>query len=294
MADTRIAVVGLGRMGSGIARSLLAAGFPVTVYNRTRSKAEPLVASGATLADEAAQAGKDADVVVLSLSNESTIEEVLFAQMVPELEPGTVVVDTSTVSPLYARNTATRLAASGLRRVEACVVGNPQMAHAGQLRVFVSGEQSHVDAVSDVLEAFSQEVRYLGPSGQASAFKLALNLLLGVKTAALAEAVTFVERNGLERELLLDAIENSGWRSAVLSFRSQFMRDRSYEPPGFSARLMKKDLQLVLEEAEAGGFVLPVVQQTAQRFDAAILAGRGEEDAAVVAELDASLRVRPS
>jgi 3-hydroxyisobutyrate dehydrogenase len=112
--------------------------------------------------------------------------------------------------------------------------------------------------------------------------------LLGIQTAGLAEAVAFAEGAGVDRELLLTALDNSGWRSPVLSFRSEFMRKRSYEPAGFRATLMHKDLQLADEEARSFSVDLPLVEAAAQRFAEAIEAGRGDEDAAVVVELTSS------
>lgn len=280
-----VAVIGLGGMGSGMAKALLDNGFPVTVYNRTAAKAESLVAAGASLAPSAGEAGAGAEVVVLSLADEHAVEEVLFGEVVWRLTPGTTVVDTSTVSPSFAHNTAIRLAASGVRRVEACVIGNPAMAKTGQLRVFAAGAESDVDDVRDVLGALSQEIRYLGPSGRAGTLKLAFNLLLGIQTAALAETVSFAESAGLDREYLLAALDNSGWRSPILSFRAEFMRRREYLPAGFRTVLMQKDLTLAREEAAAHGVALPLVDASAERFAEAISAGRGDEDAAVVAEL---------
>lgn len=284
MSARKVAVVGLGGMGSGLAFALVGTGFPVTVYNRTAAKAAPLGEAGAQLAESAAEAGKDADVVVLSLSDEAAVDEVLFGEMVGVLAPGTTIVDTSTVSPAYAQEAAARLAKAGLRRVEACVIGNPQMAKAGQLRVFAAGVESEVDEVREVLDALSQEVRYLGPSGRASALKLAFNLLLGIQTVALAETVAFAEGVGLDRELLLDALDNSGWRSPVLSFRAQFMRRRQYQPAGFRSALMQKDLRLAREEAGTHGVELPLAERASDRYAEAITAGRGDEDAAVVVE----------
>ncbi len=280
-----VSVIGLGGMGSGMARALLDAGYPVTVYNRTASKAEPLVSAGATLAPSAAAAGSGAQVVVLSLADEHAVEEVLFGEVVSHLKPGTTVVDTSTVSPSFAHNTAIRLAASGVHRVEACVIGNPAMAKSGQLRVFAAGKESDVDSVRDILGALSQEIRYLGPSGRAGTLKLAFNLLLGIQTAALAETVSFAESAGLDREFLLNALDNSGWRSPILSFRAAFMRRREYLPAGFRTVLMQKDLTLAQEEAAAHGVRLPLVAASAERFGEVIKSGRGDEDAAVVAEL---------
>lgn len=280
-----VAVIGLGGMGSGMARALLDAGYPVTVYNRTASKADPLVAAGAVFAPSASVAGAGAEVVVLSLADEHAVEQVLFGEVVHKLAPGTTVVDTSTVSPSFAHNTAIRLAASGVHRVEACVIGNPAMAKSGQLRVFAAGKESDVDSVRDILGALSQEIRYLGPSGRAGTLKLAFNLLLGIQTAALAETVSFAEAAGLDRELLLNALDNSGWRSPILSFRAAFMRRREYTPAGFRTVLMQKDLTLAQEEAAAHGVRLPLVATSAERFAEVITSGRGNEDAAVVAEL---------
>jgi len=281
----RVTVIGLGSMGSGMAAALVAAGQPITVFNRTAAKAEPLVKAGATPAASVGEACDGAEVVLLGLADESAVDNVLFAEAVGRLKPGAVVIDTSTVSPTFARNTELRLAASGVARVEACVLGNPQMALAGRLRVFAAGRESDVDDVRDVLSKLSQEVRYLGPTGRASALKLAFNLLLGVQVAGLAEAVAFAEGAGLGRDLLLDAIDNSGWQSPVLSFRTGFMRHRKYSPAGFRATLMRKDLTLASEQARADGVELPLVDAAVARYDDVLAAGRGDEDAAVVAEV---------
>ncbi|MFF4403271.1 NAD(P)-dependent oxidoreductase [Streptomyces sp. NPDC001262] len=285
MTKRQVAVVGLGGMGGGMARALLAAGCDVTVFNRSADRARPLAEAGARVAGSAAEAGAAADVVVLSLADEPAVEQLLFGEMIGAMRPGTTVVDTTTVSPSYARTTATRLTASGIHRVEACVVGNPDMAAAGRLRIFTSGPGPAVDRVQDVLTALGQESRHLGAAGRASALKLAFNLMLGVQTAALAEAAAFAEAAGVERELLLDALLNSGWRSPVLGFRAEFMRRRVYEPAGFRAALMHKDLELALEQAAANELHLPLCERAAGRYASALAAGHGDADAAVVVEV---------
>lgn len=285
MTGKRIAVVGLGGMGAGIARAVLRAGFPVTVHNRTRDRAKPLAWAGAAVAASAAEAAEGAEVVVLCLADEAAVEAVLFGELVPRLRRGTAVVNTSTVSPAFARRATERLERSGLRHVEACVIGNPEMAAAGKLRVFTAGPRAQVDDVTDVLEAMAQEVRHLGPVGNASVLKLALNLVLGVQTVGLAEAVAFTESMGMDRELLLDVIGNSGWRSPVLEFRAAFMRKRVYRPAGFRAALMHKDLDLVLREARERGVGLPAVECAARRFEPLLATGHGEDDAAAVVEV---------
>jgi 3-hydroxyisobutyrate dehydrogenase-like beta-hydroxyacid dehydrogenase/SAM-dependent methyltransferase len=284
MTDRSVSVVGLGSIGGGMAQRLLDAGFRVTVYNRTPAKAAELVAAGARRVESAAEAA-GSDTVLLSLSDEEAVESVLFGQMVDQLSPGAVLIDTSTVSPGYARDAASRLGRHGVRRVEACLIGNPEMARAGELRVFVAGEPADIAAARDVLDALGRHgILELGPPGRASALKLAFNLLLGVQTVALSEAVSFAEAGGLDRDLLLTAIMKSGWRSPMLNFRAEFMRTRRYEPAGFRAALMAKDLQLALQEAGAGGLDLPLTGRAAQRYAQVIAAGRGDKDAAVVVE----------
>lgn len=294
MGTRPVAVIGLGGMGSGMARALIDAGYPVTVYNRTVEKAEPLVEAGAMLALSAADAGVGAEVVVISLADENAVDSVLFGEVVQSLAPGTTVVDTSTVSPSFARDAQNRLAALGFPRVEACVIGNPAMAKTGQLRVFAAGDEFEVDSVRDVLSALSQEIRYLGQTGSAGTLKIAFNLLLGIQTAALAETVSFAEAAGLDREFFLAALDNSGWRSPILSFRADFMRRREYNPAGFRTVLMQKDMMLAQAEAATHGVWLPLVAASASRYAEVISSGRGNEDAAVVAELVARTEDDPS
>ena len=293
MGTRPVAVIGLGGMGSGMARALIDADYPVTVYNRTVEKAEPLIEAGAMLALSASDAGVGAEVVVISLADENAVESVLFGEVVGSLTPGTTIVDTSTVSPEFARDAQQRLAARGFSRVEACVIGNPAMAKTGQLRVFAAGDESEVDSVRDVLSALSQEIRYLGQTGNAGTLKIAFNLLLGIQTAALAETVSFAEAAGLYREYFLAALDNSGWRSPILSFRAEFMRRRQYTPAGFRTVLMQKDMMLAQAEAATHGVWLPLVAASAARYAEVISSGRGNEDAAVVAELVARAEDAP-
>jgi 3-hydroxyisobutyrate dehydrogenase-like beta-hydroxyacid dehydrogenase len=279
-----LAVVGLGNMGGGMAAQLLDSGFAVTVHNRTAAKAEPLVARGAVAADSPEQAVKGQRTVLLSLSDERAVDEVLFKRLVPVLEPGCLVIDTSTVSPGYAREAAVRLAGHGLPRVEACVVGNPFQAAKGELRVYVSGEEADVDRARPVLDAIGSEVTYMGAPGAATTIKLIFNTLLGVQVASMAEAVTYGVEAGLDRDLLLTAIASSGFSSVVMRFRAELMRRSSYEPAFFRTVLMEKDLRLAVRSAREAGVELPVLERARERFEAVILAGEGDKDAAVIIE----------
>lgn len=284
MSSNTLAFIGLGRMGGGMAHRLLGAGYRLTVHNRTAERAVPLLAEGAVVAGSPAAAVADVRTVLLSLSDEAAVDKVLFGDVVPALEPGSTVIDTSTVSPEYARRCAARLAEAGLRRVEACVVGNPLQAREGQLRVFVSGADAEIEAVRPVLETIGSEIVPLGAPGAAATAKLILNLLLGAQVASLAEAVTYGQRTGLDRDRLLATIAGSGFSSQVMRFRAELMRTGSYQPAFFRSALMEKDLRLAVADAAQAGVEMPVLDTVRARFAAVVEAGDGDRDAAVLIE----------
>ena len=284
METPGLAFIGLGNMGAGMAIRLLERGFPVTVHNRTPDKAEPVCAAGAQLAPSAVAAAAGADVVLVSLSDDAAVEQVVFGELGPALRPGTVVIDTSTVSPDYARAASRRLAEGGLRRVEACVIGNPRQARQGHLRILAAGTPDDVEGVRDILAALGHQVLYVGEPGQAATMKLVFNLLLGAQVSALAEAVSYGVDRGLDRDMLLSTIASSGFSSTVMSFRAEVMRGRRYQPAGFRAGLMEKDLRLALADASGAGTAMPVLDRVHDRFAAVVGAGDGDKDAAIVIE----------
>lgn len=280
-----MAFVGLGNMGGGMAACLLENGFTLTVHNRTAARAAPLVEAGARLAPSAAEAAEGHQVVMLSLADETVVEEVLFGQVVPVLKPGARIVDTSTVSPGYARDAARRLAELGLKRVEACVVGNPLQAREGHLRVFVAGDPEDLPPVRHVLEPLAGDLTHLGAPGSAATFKLILNLLLGAQVASLAEALRYGVASGLDRDLLLRSVSETGFSSMVMRFRAELMLKQSYAPAYFRAELMEKDIRLAMEAAglqDGGG--MPVIAAVREQFARVIDAGDGDKDASVLVE----------
>lgn len=279
-----IALVGTGAMGLGMGRRLLEAGRSLCVHNRTRVKIVELVEAGASPAKSPKEIAR-APVVLLSLSDEGAVEDVLFHGLLPELSPGTVVIDTTTTSPTSARRSAERLAEAGLSRVEACVLGNPDMARNGKLRVFTAGDTEEVEGVGEILDTLAQERRHLGGAGTATSMKLAFNLLLGVQTVGFAEAVNYGEQAGLDRQVVIDAITGSGFSSPVLSYRAGFMHNGCYEPAAFKAELMEKDLRSVVEDAEANGLLLPLAERARERMTDVGAAGLSERDAAVIVEV---------
>ncbi|SFQ65158.1 3-hydroxyisobutyrate dehydrogenase [Amycolatopsis arida] len=283
-----VACLGLGGMGAGLAGLLRDRGAPLTVYNRTVERVAPLVAQGARSAATPFAAVADAEVVLMSLADETAVEAVLFgpAGAAGGIGPDAVLVDTSTVSPSYSRDLSARLAAYGVRRVEACLVGNPSQARTGWLQVLAAGPGPALDEVADVLAVIGQrEIVRLGEIGEASTMKLALNTLLGAQLVSLAEAVSYGVRAGIDRDLMLATIEGSGFSSLVMAFRCALMRERRYEPAAFRSVLMEKDLRLAVHEAKEHGVDIPVTEAAAGRFTELVRTGAADLDAAAVLEL---------
>ncbi len=284
MAAGKIAFIGLGAMGGGMVNRLLDAGQHVTVYNRTRSRGEEVASRGAVLADSPAEAANGADVVFLSLATSEVVESMLFGAdgVVQGLPKGAVVADMSTVAPEFAVGLRDRLAATGHRALDACVLGNAQHAKDGELRFMIGGAAEDVEAITPVIEHLSKEIVHLGESGKGATAKLALNLLMGVEMQALAEAVVFGERAGLDRKVLLKLIAASGYSAPVMKFKAGVMGRRAFEKPDFRLKLMRKDLGLVLDETQRLGVPMPTTTASHDWLTAALNKGLGDHDCASI------------
>jgi 3-hydroxyisobutyrate dehydrogenase len=280
----RIAFIGLGVMGAGMASRLAENGYDVAVYNRTRSKAEEVGELGARVADSPADAAREADVVMLSLADQNVVSKLLFEAdgVFETLGEGGYLLDMSTVPPDFARELAERAGEAGYRALDACVLGNPFHARQGELRVMAGGAEDDFRAVEPLLEAVGKEVTYLGESGMGATMKLVLNMLMGVQMPALAEAVVFGERAGLDRDKILEMISKSGYSSPVMSFRCAIMGQRNFELAAFKLGLMRKDMTLVLGESQKLGVPMPVSESAYAMLTAAQQQGLGDLDVAAI------------
>jgi len=284
MGAPKIAFIGLGAMGGGMASRLLDNGAHVTVYNRTRAKGEELAQKGATLADTPAEAAAGADVVFLSLATSEVVETLLFGAdgVVETLPKGAVVADMSTVAPDFAVGLHDRLAQTGHRGLDACVLGNAQHAKDGELRFMIGGAAEDVETVRPVIAHLAKEIVHLGPSGKGATAKLALNLLMGVEMQALAEAIVFGEKAGLDRGTLIRLIAASGYSAPVMKFKAGVIARRAFENPDFRLKLMRKDLGLVLAETSRLGVPMPATAASHDWLTNAKNQGLGEHDCAAI------------
>ncbi|MEV6599700.1 NAD(P)-dependent oxidoreductase [Actinoplanes sp. NPDC051346] len=279
-----VACLGLGGMGGGLAHRLCELGWAPVVWNRSAHRAVDFAPVASRIAATPADAADGAEVALISLADEKAVEAVLFGPdgLAEALKPGAVVIDASTVTPAFSRDVTRRLAEIGVGRVEANVIANPAQARGGDARVFAAGEPETVARVREVLVALGRQLVELGAIGTASTMKLVLNSLLGAQLVSLAEAVSYGEKAGLDRDLLLRTIADSAFSSPVMSYRCGVMREERYDRPTFRAELMGKDLRFAVGDAAGHGLELPVIATAERRYQALVDSGRGGLDAAAI------------
>ncbi|HEY7430354.1 MAG TPA: NAD(P)-dependent oxidoreductase [Streptosporangiaceae bacterium] len=280
----RVGVIGLGSMGTGMAARLLERGYRVISWNRTAGKSAALAAQGAAPASSPAEVAAHSEAILISLADEDAVWQVVFGPsgLASSLRPGTVVIETSTVSPEFARNFTARLGQAGHQALEARLLGNAQHAAAGELRVMAGGDHGAFERARPLLAALGKEVTYLGSSGTAATMKLVLNMLMGMEMQALAEAIILGEAAGLPRQAVIQAIAASGFSSPVMRFKCGVMGRGAYRPADFRLALMHKDLALVRSEAQRMQVLLPGADAAYGVLTAALRRGMGGLDCAAV------------
>ena len=283
--STKVAFLGLGIMGSGMAANLLKAGFPLAVYNRTAAKAQSLVSAGARLAATPAEAVQGASVVLSMLADDAASREIWLGKdgALAAADKGAILIESSTVSPAWIAELAGLAAQRGVQFLDAPVTGSRMQAQAGQLSFLVGGSEAALAAVTPVLRAMSKEVLHLGPVGSGAKLKLINNFLCGVQIASLAQALTWIERSGLDREKSLAFLNSAAPGSPLLGTISARMAARNYTV-NFLLRLIVKDLQYAQNEAAQCGVDLTTAQTARKLFEDAVAKGFGDEDMAAVIE----------
>lgn len=284
MTET-VALLGLGTMGSGMADNLLRAGFAVTVWNRTKEKAQPLVDKGAKLAQVPAFAAKGASVVLSMLADDAASREVWLGHggALAAADPGAILIESSTVTPAWITELSEAAARRGVAFLDAPVTGSRMQAAGAQLSFLVGGPADALAKATPVLKAMGKEILHLGPAGSGAKLKLINNFLSGVQVASLAEALAWLERSGLDRDLALNFLKNAAPGSPVIGGLSARMASHNYDV-NFLLRLMSKDLLYAQTEAATEHVELKTAAVARGLFEEAIAQGYGEQDMAAVIE----------
>jgi 3-hydroxyisobutyrate dehydrogenase-like beta-hydroxyacid dehydrogenase len=268
-----IGLIGTGLFGTAIAERLLADGFPVKVFNRTRERADPLLARGAKWSDNPLA---ECHRIIFCVYTTEQVAQVL-EQMNTALQPGQIILDTSTSDPQQTSAMGQRLARRGIEYLEAPFSGSSEQTRNRQSTALVAGEKPAFDACQDLWDCLAAKTFYVGSWGNATKMKLVTNLVLGLNRAVLAEALVFAEATGLTREKALEVLLGSPAYSRTMDAKGPKMVQADFTP---EARLSQhiKDVRLMLAEARRGGIVLPISSVHLELLESAEAAGLGELD----------------
>jgi 3-hydroxyisobutyrate dehydrogenase len=283
---TRLGWAGLGRMGAALVGRLLEAGSDVAVYNRTRAKAEPFAAQGATVVDSPAELA-DRDVVFTMVAGPEDFKEVVRAILSGDGAPR-VVVDLTTVSPEASQAVREEAARHGTALLAAPVSGNPKVVAAGLLTFVVSGPEDAYNEVRPLLERLGSGVTYVGDGERARLAKICHNLLLGVVAQNLAEILVLAEKGGMSRAAFMEFLNSSVMGSMFTRYKTPAYVNLDFTPT-FTPRLLRKDFELGLQAARDLDVPMPVVAAANQAVQALIGSGYEDVDFAALIELEARL-----
>lgn len=285
----QVGFIGLGHMGSGMAANLLKAGYPVTVYNRTRAKAEMLATRGATIADSPAGAC-GGEVVFTMLADDAAVEGVVYGDegVLANLARGAIHVSSSTISVALSERLSVAHAAAGQRYVAAPVFGRPDVAATGQLHVVAAGAPDALQATAPLLDAVGQRTFTVSEKPEAANLvKLSGNFLIAAVIESLGEAMALVDKAGIDKRQYLDVLTSTLFGAPVYKTYGGLIAEGRFEPAGFAAPLGLKDLRLTLAAADDLRVPLPIASLLRDRFLSLLAHGGEKLDWSAIGKLSA-------
>lgn len=281
-----VGFIGLGLMGRPMALNLIKAGHRVHVWSRRRASMEPLLAAGAGDCESAADVARRAAVTISMVADAPDVEQVTLgpAGVAEAAGAGHIHIDMSTIAPAAAQSIAARLAARGVTALDAPVSGGEVGAIAGSLTIMAGGDADAFARVLPLLEAMGRAITRIGDAGAGQVAKACNQILTGVGVAAVAEALNFAARSGVDAGRVREALLGGFAYSRILENHGQRMLERNFKP-GFKAWMHQKDMRIVMEEAHRLGLALPSAAATTQLFNAMVGSGLGEDDSVAVLKL---------
>jgi len=276
----RVGFIGLGIMGSPMARHLLEAGFPLTVHSRSPAPVDALVSDGAVRATSPSEVAGVSDVVITMLPDTPDVEHVMLGDdgVAVGAPAGTLVIDMSTIDPGPTRAMAEQLGKHGVEMLDAPVSGGERGAIDGTLSIMVGGPDGAFARAQPILQVMGKNIVHVGPSGAGQITKACNQLVVAATIEAVAEALVLAERSGVDPAKVREALLGGFAGSKILEVHGQRMLDRAFEP-GFRARLHRKDARIVLDAARAAGSPIPAFQVVAAQLDRLVdEADRGDLD----------------
>lgn len=284
----KVGFIGLGNMGSAIARNLIKAGHHLTVYNRTRNRAEALMSLGARIAETPMEAAADAEVLITMLADDAAVQDVIFSpgNAIRSLAAGAVHISISTISVGLSRRLAESHREKQQHYLAAPVFGRPDSAAAAKLFIMVAGPTEQIERCQRLFDAIGQKTFMVGGDAHvANVIKLAGNFLITTVIESLGEAFAFGRKFGVDPDAFLDVLTNSLFTAPVYRNYGSMIASDKFEPVGFKMPLGFKDNRLLLAAAEEAAVPMPMASLIHDRFVTAIAQGLGESDWAAIARL---------
>ena len=273
----RIAFLGIGLMGRPMASHLLTAGFQLSLWNRTRSKAEALVSLGAKVANTPAEAIADADIIITMLENGPIVDQVLFnSTPAVQFKAGSTVIDMSSIPPEMARQHAEKLQNMAVNYLDAPVSGGTVGAEQASLSIMAGGNAAVFEGCQAVFSALGKAT-YIGPAGSGQLAKCANQAIVGITIGAVSEALLLAAEGGADPAAVREALLGGFAGSRILELHGQRMIDREFNP-GATSRVQLKDLRTILDTAHSEQLKLPLVEQTYQQYQKLVDNGLEEVD----------------
>ena len=271
--------IGLGKMGLPMALKLADQKYNLSVFNRTKSKTVGLVTAGAQAEDNVVNVAKSSDIIITMVSDDIALEKVALDSdgVIANAKPNSTYIDMSTVSPGLSEKISVAAANNNINYLRAPVNGTVMQAETSTLVILVSGPEDEFERQKDIFETMGNKIFYTGEEEQARYLKLSINMMVGVSSIMMAEALALGKAGGLDWNLMIDIIKNSAVGSPLVNYKEQILKDRDFTP-AFSAKQMAKDFDLILEAGRLGNVPLSISAQTRQNWSAMIATGRGEKD----------------
>ena len=281
----RVALLGLGTMGAGMAANWLAKGFGLTVWNRTRARTQALADKGARVATTPREAAEGADCVFAMVADDAASRAVWLGDdgALAGAKAGAVVVESSTLTPDWVRELAGHARVKGCAFLDAPVGGSRQAAASGELRLFVGGDAATLDKARPALIAIGSKIDLLGPAGAGATWKLINNQLIAAQVAALGEALDVARKSGFRPVQISSLILNGAAASPIVKMKLPSMLNGDYDEPDFALSLMLKDARYAAALAQSLGAPADLVSSAVKAFARAEAKGLGAKDIAAVA-----------
>jgi 3-hydroxyisobutyrate dehydrogenase len=282
---TQLGFIGIGNMGSRIARRLLEHGYQLRAYNRSREAAERLTKYGATVADSIQMLASEVDVILSSLTNDEAVKSVYTDPqgVLANAHPGSAIIEMSTVLPATSRQLYDLSRKAGVKCLDSPISGSTPLAEKGTLTLFCGGDEELFQAAQPIFSSIASQYFYLGESGSGTAMKLVANTMLGVEMQAIAEAVALGQKEGLNRHRLLEVLSHTAV-IAPAHLGKLSRAERGDYSAQFAIRLMNKDFRLILETAADAQVPMPATTAAFQ-MNVAELGESNEEDFSAVIKL---------